>query len=117
MADIEVKDSYRIDILLVFLAFIFPIISLIADLSCSQWQQEFFWFQRSGSLTVLMAVSLEYRQHALTKSDQVSSLFGEPLFKAAPEMNGVRKKFHRLALGLSIIGTLIWGYGDVLFKI
>ena len=74
------------------------------------------WFQRSGSLCVLFFVLLEIHETHLKKPQPSSSVFsnGVPqlLHQTVPR---VHKWFHRAAWIGIVGGTLIWGYGDLVF--
>ena len=113
MVDVRGKENYLWDVVLLVLALAAPSISMYIDVTDSFYPDEVNWLSRSGSLVVLFAVMLEFRQQTLTVSPQVTDAFGKPAFLAGKEMNGPRKTFHIIALLLSVIGTLIWGYGDV----
>ena len=74
------------------------------------------WFQRSGSLIVLFSVILEIRQ-TLSKQPKptTATLNDVPIATSLPVSKAV-KWFHRVAwIGIAF-GTLIWGYGDLLFE-
>jgi len=109
------NEKYSWDAFLVALAIGIPLLSLVMDVRELYRSKEILWFGRSGSLVVLFAVVLEYRQQLLTEATQINNAFGKPLFKSGKEMNEVRRSFHITALSLSVIGTIIWGYGDIPF--
>lgn len=72
------------------------------------------WFQRSGSLCVLFCVVLEIRQATLRKPVPTGLLDfeGTPALQesdASPE----DAVFHWIARAGIVIGTLVWGYGDL----
>ncbi|WP_022729424.1 hypothetical protein [Fodinicurvata sediminis] len=74
------------------------------------------WFQRAGSLMVLFAVWLEFletRKVAKTRHQDIeaSLLVNLPLTSDTP----VELMFQRIAIFMAILGTIIWGYGDLLF--
>ncbi len=72
------------------------------------------WFQRSGSLCVLFCVLLEIHQASLKKPVPASSVFteGMPTMRG-PNVSSLDNWLHRFAwLGI-VLGTLIWGYGDL----
>lgn len=75
------------------------------------------WFQRSGSIMVLFAVGLEFRQTSSNPIKASGTLFIEGTAAAiGGEISKTRKKLHFLAISLIAIGTAIWGYGDLAFK-
>ena len=74
------------------------------------------WFQRSGSLLVLFSVVLEFRQSQMTKPSVSSdvSINNRPV-ATSRNTPAFRKWLHYYALLAIVIGTLVWGYGDLLF--
>ena len=74
------------------------------------------WFQRSGSLFVLFSALVEIQQSSIkqpTEGGEVT-INDTPVMirKLIPSMS---KWLHRIAWGGIVIGTLIWGYGDLVF--
>ena len=74
------------------------------------------WFARSGSLMVVMGAMLEYRnfshqQYLREKRDETWE--PDPQFLKALKW---RRPFDLLILSSLVIGTVIWGYGDLLFS-
>ncbi len=110
--------SYWPDVLLLILAVGAPVIS--------SWLSYRFdnpvWFQRSGSLTVLFAAVLEYRQATIDEKAREAawgaakrrSWAGTPIVGHLPPP---RRFFVIAGLLLIVPGTIIWGYGDLLFSI
>ena len=74
------------------------------------------WFQRSGSLFVLFSVLVEIQQTILKQPRASSDVFinNAPAAINNP-ISAVSKWLHRFAWGGIVIGTVIWGYGDLLF--
>ncbi len=111
-------SSYWIDAILLFLATGPPLLSAWL----SYHFHEAHWFQRSGSLTVLFAALLEFRQAAVDKGVRDAawaaakrrSWLGLAIVGQLPSP---RKIIAGLALVLVVLGTIIWGYGDLLFSI
>jgi len=86
--------------LLIVLAIAPTTVSFVVDLNLDNPD----WFNRSGSIMVLFGAWLEMTQ-------------------IRPDMriggNGViiiKSKIDYLAFTLIILGTIIWGYGDLIFK-
>ena len=74
------------------------------------------WFQRSGSLCVLFFVLLEIHEAQSKKptpSDSVS--VGSLPSLTYQQVPRVHEWFHRLAWFGIVVGTLIWGHGDLPF--
>lgn len=115
------------------------IISFIVDLS---FENELYWFQRSGALLVLAGVELQYSrltmlwQSAVNREreiepvqSRIDSGKGIGMKELAEESEKTRafalrifdvvttkSKKEIIAISLIIIGTFIWGYGDLPFK-
>nr|WP_163501697.1 hypothetical protein [Halomonas socia] len=73
-------------------------------------------FQRAGAVMVLFAALLEFRQaRGIAEqyaNDIVVSVIAEvPALSACRE----RKAFQSVAMVAGLLGTLIWGFGDLLF--
>ena len=75
------------------------------------------WFQRSGSLLVLFSVVLEFRQTQMARPSASKDVFvnGQPT-AISRNTPAFRKCLHYYALLAIVIGTVIWGYGDLLFS-
>ena len=74
------------------------------------------WFSRSGSLMVILGAFLEYRnfgiqQYLREKRDET----WKPDPKIVEHLRS-RKPFDILVLASLVLGTAIWGYGDLLFN-
>ncbi len=107
---------YLIDIslflLMLALATIFYCASLFA------WSNDTSWFQRSGSLIVLMAAIIEYRELNTYSRDHVhnSILSGAMIHSGMlTSLSKYRKLIGKYGIVYLVLGTLIWGYGDLLF--
>jgi hypothetical protein len=74
------------------------------------------WFQRSGSFVVIFGLLSEARAincfFILNPSHNPES----PILDAIKEYSRSPKILNLLAFILIAIGTFIWGYGDILFK-
>ncbi len=81
------------------------------------------WFQRSGSMMVLFAVWVEFKlftmanftspvsEKGLTIGDTIEG--GELKLK----YGGVITTLKYIAAALALMGTLIWGYGDIIWTL
>jgi len=74
------------------------------------------WWQRGGAPTVVFALLAQNRAHYL-------GLLLTPGSFTSKEMESLRLKYrarHRIgdgfALGLTVLGTVVWGYGDLLLN-
>ncbi len=89
----------KLEFLLIFLAIVPTLVSFFVDFNSDKPD----WFNRSGSIMVLFGAWLESIQ-------------------IRPDMrlggNGIiiiKSKIDYLAFALIILGTIIWGYGDLIF--
>lgn len=111
----SIKRNLRIAVSLLIFAFVVPVISVLLDF-CATRSDPFYWFQRSGSITVLFAVIAEYFLF------RVDGDINPPPSSYVAEMKwndryGDKHRFCSvLALMLAVLGTFIWGYGDILFR-
>ena len=90
-------------------------ICTIASLVGSIASDEVVWFQRSGSIVVLLAVVLEIRQTLATQPQEDFSVTigGQPVLKKRP-ISDANARLHWLARFGIVVGTLVWGYGDLM---
>ena len=107
------KSNLYIDYLLILAI----VSSLLVSLGISVAQNSGEWFQRSGSLIVLFSVVLEIRQTLAKQPIPSEKVFVGGLPAAtSPPVSKSRKWFHRVAWFGIVVGTLIWGYGDLFFN-
>lgn len=93
-------ESHLAEFVLVLLAMGLPMVSLMASIATGDGE----WFQRSGSLMVLFSFAVEYRRR-----------FG--LQSRAPAIGWLFwRQIPYLCYSSIFLGTLIWGYGDLLFR-
>ncbi len=80
----------------------------------------FNWFARSGALMVLLAAIVEFRISGhiyddIQRSQLTSSIVNSSIpLKAKPTKK--RKKIAITAHTLLVVGTIIWGYGDLIWS-
>ena len=110
VAKIKVKwKTLKPDVLLILVAIAFPIFSFVIDLNNNRSD----WFYRSGAVTTIIGIVLASRslkkhyQKSYSATDKK-----EALAAIIPQL-----KVDGWTLVLSIIGTLIWSYGDKFFGI
>ncbi|MBY5920584.1 hypothetical protein [Ferrimonas balearica] len=77
------------------------------------------WFQRSGSLVVLCAAVLEYLLFKITLSATPAS--GErtgrrPHYRVSSTYLKYIQALKYVTAIVAIIGTVIWGYGDLMYQ-
>jgi hypothetical protein len=98
----------ELDIFLLVLPFVPVVVSLLYDLSVKKHD----YFQRSGAVMALLAGILAYR--GLSKY----WIKAENSFARGSWLRTSRNQtiIDFCTLVISILGTLIWGYGDIVFK-
>jgi hypothetical protein len=109
----KLKANLVIDVFLLGMCIIPSLWALSIDLNGSTE----FWFQRSGSIMVIFAVLLEFNLFKYNSVEEAGTVYveGQAVSKggALPTFKKIIKVFGFI---LAILGTLIWGYGDLPFK-
>ena len=100
--------QFEIEILLLFISIIWVFISLFISEN---------WFARSGSIMVLFSVIIEYRllkahNDMVNRKVQASVHTRRALKITVLEEH---KKISFITHIFLVVGTLIWGYGDLIF--
>lgn len=72
------------------------------------------WFQRSGALMVFFAVWAEFRLQSISGVVDPNG-YVPAQFRAFEPYKWWWSKFRIAGLVLALIGTFIWGYGDLFF--
>ncbi len=108
--------NYKIDLLLIVLATIPVVLSLIYDIN---YVNDKYYFQRSGSLMVMFSVILEFIQlkyQVIKSTDQAQVKIEGDMwgFLYGKDLPIERTYFQTIAFVLMVLGTLIWGYGDLI---
>ncbi|CAH8239249.1 hypothetical protein [Vibrio aestuarianus] len=119
----EIKKKVKRELLtsapILLLAFIFPILAWFGVFQLED--NSAIWFQRSGSVTVLFAVWVEFKLFKLAGLTNPISENGktyDDMRKSDYLQTHNSKKIQiikYLAAVLAISGTVIWGYGDLIF--
>ena len=72
------------------------------------------WFQRSGALMTVIAVFAQF------KAGSIATMIAGTTFAESWEAYHKYKRHQAVVAGLSlvlvVIGTIVWGYGDLLFR-
>ena len=107
-------QNYKPEIVLLCVAFLVVSTSFILSI----YDDENFWFMRSGSIMVLLAVVVEYRlnQHTLKNINKKHKMSGANGFTWNLLNSKEHNKIAIVTHSFVVIGTLIWGYGDFLNK-
>ena len=96
---------------------IFACLSFIISIFLSKFILGFDLISRSGSLMVLFSAIGEYRL-MLTHIPRIGVFVRNAHGKDIPSINPVNKIENRISIILHItllLGTLIWGYGNLIF--
>lgn len=112
----RLNKNYFFDFSLIVFATLPVIISFILDIN--DYKDGCYWFQRSGSLMVFFAVLLELNALKFNEVKSSSNVFINS--KPAPqisELPSFKKTTQKVGLFLAFIGTFIWGYGDIPFRL
>jgi hypothetical protein len=99
----------------IFLSLIIPLLSLFGLLkpACETLG---VWFQRSGAASTVFAIFAEFKADKMSNilnADMVGPTFHKTYEKYLFQV----KVYNYAAISFIVLGTLIWGYGDLLFKI
>ncbi|PWH84676.1 hypothetical protein [Brumimicrobium oceani] len=108
------KRKYRQPIILLVFGIVFSLFSDYASLD-----SEGDWFARSGAVLSFVSVVVQFLLSNLKKTE-LESLFRSKIgLKAKIQTVKIKDKRHEFlsfASGITgLVGTLIWGYGDLLF--
>lgn len=112
MESYAVKENKLLDICLLSLGLGWVAYSFYSDLGCHSLD----YFARSGSIMVLLAAIVEYRriplyQERLAKGEVLASGYVR-----RHEWSRLFKSVGLVAHVSVVLGTFIWGYGDVLLQ-
>ena len=113
---IDFLKLHLFDLFIVLLAISICVLSFLIDKFGLSHSKEITWFGRSGSIMVIIGIFLEWWQNKNTETVYVRDLSQTLLHVSKEDMTTPRKIFHYIAIGLAVLGTLIWGYGDICFE-
>lgn len=113
--DEKVIKALTIYILLIALAVIAPIAAYFKFLIPAAENPE-VWFQRSGSISVLFAVWAEYELSKIGNLINLSGIASKDQVDLKNKYSIVSNLAKYLGVLVAIFGTLIWGYGDLIFN-
>jgi hypothetical protein len=75
------------------------------------------WFQRSGSLMVICAVGAEFKLFRISGDIFLSGLWTSNEEEIAERYKLRFQIVKYVALVGAVLGTVIWGYGDILWNL
>ena len=113
--DERISNILRRSKIALYVAFLILSISLAADILNSQ-QEKYYWLQRSGSLVAILSATAEFwlSQIYAVIHPSPSSYVAEDKWNI--KYGSKYKTLSYLGLAFLILGTIIWGYGDIPFK-
>ncbi len=108
------KKKYRLPIALLLFGIVFSIASAAASIDSTE-----NWFSRSGAILTFVSVVVQFQLSNLRK-EEIENLFNSGV-NIEEKLKNIKKKnpWHEVVFIISgitgLAGTLIWGYGDLLF--
>ncbi|WP_447869138.1 hypothetical protein [Pseudomonas putida] len=115
--DRDLWHSLSLSWLLIFLAAAIPLLSLILPFPQATGLDRAGWFSRSGALTTVFAILAE---GVLIRAKLSITPVGFGWVGLQEQRDKFIPKFNApewLIFTLTVIGTLIWGYGDIPFNL
>ncbi len=108
------KKKYRLSIFLILFGIMFSIVSAIISIDSTG-----NWFARSGSILTFISVVVQFQLSNLKKNDAENILQSDldihEKLKTIKNKDPLHETIFIISGLTSLIGTLIWGYGDLLF--
>lgn len=74
------------------------------------------WFQRSGSLMVIIGAFIEYKLFSIRAHFNIVGTVWDRSFETPESYNTWYNIISYATLSTIVVGTLIWGYGDIPFE-
>lgn len=115
--DRDLWHSLSLSWLLIFLAAAIPLLALILPFPQAAGLDRAGWFSRSGALTTVFAILAE---GVLIRAKLSITPVGFGWVGLQEQRDRFIPKFNApewLIFTLTVIGTLIWGYGDIPFNL
>ncbi|MCX7548145.1 hypothetical protein OS188_09285 [Xanthomarina sp. F1114] len=108
------KKNYRLPVALLIFGVIFCVISAFMSLNSTET-----WFARSGAVLSFVSVAIQFILSNLKKAE-IENLFKTDLglrekFDVVKEKDTLHDFISVSSTITGLIGTIIWGYGDLLF--
>jgi len=111
---LEEAGKFGVEVFALISTYLFLIVSAIA----SSTTGDGLWFSRSGSIVVIVSVIIEFRNYSIQQKLNEIAQDSTNYYGAEPDKWQVpiqRKIFDRTILFTIVFGSLVWGYGDLLF--
>jgi|TARA_R110001599_G_scaffold225392_1_gene424562 hypothetical protein len=112
------KEAMTYRAIVFVLAVVISIVPLLAVFGVLKPEQESagIWFQRCGSIVVLLGSLAEYYSFKMHSVFSPEHLANEPLFNTKLKYCLQAKRLMAISALFIAMGTVIWGYGDLFFK-
>ena len=98
---------------LIILAILAPVLASYAFVK-PELESLVIWFQRSGSITVMLAVWMEYNLSKVNEHINLSGIVVNDQTNLSNKYKTIYRITQYIGVLLAISGTIIWGYGDLL---
>lgn len=107
------KRNYKIEWFILVIALMSVLVSAILDM----YTEDLSLFARSGAIAVLLAAIVEYRisSHIYDDIYRASAQQKHSGFATKPKQAKNRGSLSLVTHSILITGTIIWGYGDLLW--
>lgn len=109
------KNRLLISAFFLLIALIIPFLA-ISGVLMPEYEKVNTWFQRSGSLTVIFAAISEVIAFSVVTKLEPSGTRGDQFYKFKGKYGVFVKALKVSALLVIMIGTFVWGYGDIFLK-
>lgn len=114
-AESDITKAIYISVPLIIFGVLAPILSYYS-VFIPEDEKRAVWFQRSGSLSVLFGVWIEYNLSKVNEHINLSGLWVTEQETLRDEYNLKYSIVQYVGIFLAVMGTLIWGYGDILIS-
>lgn len=113
--EVVIRKALLWSIPLLMMTFILPILSFNGFM-VPAGESNALWFQRSGSLMVICAVWVEFKLFRISGDIFLSGLWTSHEEVIAERYKTPFQAVKYIALAGAVLGTVIWGYGDILWN-
>lgn len=108
---LETFKENKYEFLLLVLAILWVVCSFLLSLAYPKGN----WFCRSGAVMILLAVCVEFHLGKLQQSSNSRAAIVAGLgVPSSSDLPKIKRRFAITAHVFAILGTLIWGYGDLI---
>ncbi len=111
---LRAANKIGIDLFILIVAYMVNFMSAYSSAVSSEGH----WFSRSGSLFVIFGAFLEFRNYSFRQKLNQAAQESTKYYGAEPEkwvLPNKREVLDRVILFTLVYGTVVWGYGDLLY--